>query len=304
MRGPIDAIAYKATPGTSDIRSGKLQAMIDNAARDNAPVFLPPGNYRCLEPHIAGQYPHHWHPRRFAARLWRRRPSDERRQGRAHRAFRPCSRRRQPLACRLCRRACCNLPASTKCSSTIAKSPAAANMRCNWSAAAGGSSAAEYQAPRKPAFILSSRPDLTITGNTVEDCGNGGILIHRWKKGEDGSIVTGNRITRIGANDGGTGQNGNGINIFRAGGVMVSGNQIADCAFTGVRANSASNVQIIWQSMPALRRNGDLLRIRIRRRRGQQQSHRRRGEWHLRSPISTRAAGSPALPAISSATCR
>ncbi len=66
-------------------------------------------------------------------------------------------------------------------------------------------------------------------------------FIHRWDKGEDGSIVTGNRIARIGANDGGTGQNGNGINIFRAGDVLVSDNQIADCAFTAVRANSASN---------------------------------------------------------------
>ena len=44
LRGPIDAIAYKATPGTSDIKSGKLQAMIDSAARNNVPLLLPPGN--------------------------------------------------------------------------------------------------------------------------------------------------------------------------------------------------------------------------------------------------------------------
>jgi len=85
---------------------------------------------------------------------------------------------------------------------------------------------------------------LTVTGNSVEDCGNGGILIHRWEKAEDGSSVTDNRIARIGANGGGTGQNGNGINVFRADDVLVSGNRIADCAFTAIRANSASNVQI------------------------------------------------------------
>ncbi|MEX2691396.1 TIGR03808 family TAT-translocated repetitive protein [Rhizobium mongolense] len=85
---------------------------------------------------------------------------------------------------------------------------------------------------------------LAITGNTVADCGNGGILVHRFEKGEDGTVVTGNRVRRIRADDGGTGQNGNGINVFRAGGVMVANNQIADCAFTAVRANSGDNVQI------------------------------------------------------------
>jgi uncharacterized secreted repeat protein (TIGR03808 family) len=85
---------------------------------------------------------------------------------------------------------------------------------------------------------------LSITDNTVSDCGNAGILVWRWQEGEDGTIVTGNRVERIAALDGGTGQNGNGINVFRAGSVIVSGNRIADCAFTAVRANSASNVQI------------------------------------------------------------
>jgi uncharacterized secreted repeat protein (TIGR03808 family) len=85
---------------------------------------------------------------------------------------------------------------------------------------------------------------LTISDNTVEDCGNAGILVYRWSQGEDGTIVTGNRVTRIGATAGGTGQNGNGINVFRAHGVIVANNRIADCAFTAIRANSANNVQI------------------------------------------------------------
>ena len=85
---------------------------------------------------------------------------------------------------------------------------------------------------------------LTIANNTIEDCGNGGILVHRWSEGEDGTIITGNRVARIGASDGGTGQNGNGINVFRAHGVIVSNNRITDCAFTAIRANAANNVQI------------------------------------------------------------
>ncbi len=83
---------------------------------------------------------------------------------------------------------------------------------------------------------------LTVADNDVTDCGNGGILIHRWQEGEDGSAVTGNRVSRIGARNGGTGQFGNGINLFRARGVTVSGNRVADCAFSAIRANSASNM--------------------------------------------------------------
>jgi uncharacterized secreted repeat protein (TIGR03808 family) len=86
---------------------------------------------------------------------------------------------------------------------------------------------------------------IAITGNTVRDCANGGILVHRWQDGADGSIVSGNRVERIGARDGGTGQNGNGINVFRARNVQVHGNQIADCAFSAIRFNSASDAQII-----------------------------------------------------------
>jgi uncharacterized secreted repeat protein (TIGR03808 family) len=86
---------------------------------------------------------------------------------------------------------------------------------------------------------------LSITDNTIADCRNAGVQVYRWTAGPDGTIVTGNRIERIAAEAGGTGQHGNGINIFRAHGVIVANNRIAGCAFTAVRANSASNVQIV-----------------------------------------------------------
>jgi len=85
---------------------------------------------------------------------------------------------------------------------------------------------------------------LEISGNTVSDCANGGILVHRWQQAEDGTIVSGNRVERIGARSGGTGQNGNGINAFRAGNVVISGNIVSDCAFSAIRANSSSNLQV------------------------------------------------------------
>lgn len=85
---------------------------------------------------------------------------------------------------------------------------------------------------------------LSISGNSIEDCGNGGILVHRRNKGEDGTSVSGNRIARTGASYGGTGQFGNAVNIYRADAVSVTANHISDSAFTAIRANAASNVQI------------------------------------------------------------
>ncbi len=86
---------------------------------------------------------------------------------------------------------------------------------------------------------------LTITGNLVEKSENNGILIWQSKKRRDGSIVAQNRIRDIKAKDGGSGQNGNGINIYRAGHVTASDNVISGCRYSAVRCNSGDNVQII-----------------------------------------------------------
>jgi uncharacterized secreted repeat protein (TIGR03808 family) len=86
---------------------------------------------------------------------------------------------------------------------------------------------------------------LTIAANTIAGAADNGILVWRSTPGEDGTIVTGNRIGRIANRSGGTGQYGNGVNVYRAGSVMVSANRITDCAFTAVRANEAGNVQIV-----------------------------------------------------------
>ena len=86
---------------------------------------------------------------------------------------------------------------------------------------------------------------LEIVGNTITNAGNNGILVWRSTAGEDGTQVVGNRIEKIAANAGGSGQNGNGVNVYRAANVMVSGNRIADCTFTAVRGNAASNIQMV-----------------------------------------------------------
>jgi uncharacterized secreted repeat protein (TIGR03808 family) len=93
-------------------------------------------------------------------------------------------------------------------------------------------------------FSLDGR-GVRIAGNTVRGSGNNGILVWRSQAGDDGTLVIDNRIEDIAARAGGSGQNGNAINVFRAGNVMVRGNRIRGVAFSAVRGNAASNLQIV-----------------------------------------------------------
>jgi uncharacterized secreted repeat protein (TIGR03808 family) len=97
-------------------------------------------------------------------------------------------------------------------------------------------------------FALDSE-GLAITGNDIADIGNNGILVWTSTSREDGTLVSGNRIAHVAAEAGGSGQNGNGINVFRAGNVIVSGNRISDCAFSAVRNNAGSDCQITGNSV-------------------------------------------------------
>jgi uncharacterized secreted repeat protein (TIGR03808 family) len=105
---------------------------------------------------------------------------------------------------------------------------------------------------RKAALFSEDAGGLEIAHNHIHDCGDNGILVWRTEIGEDGTIVTGNRIERIAARSGGSGENGNGIAVFRAGSVLVNGNRIADCAFSAIRSNSGSNCQMIGNSCTRL----------------------------------------------------
>ena len=92
-------------------------------------------------------------------------------------------------------------------------------------------------------YSLDAR-GLTIADNTVRGAGDGGILVHRSQQGDDGTLILDNRVEDIRNVSGGSGQYGNAINVFRAGNVIVRGNRIARAAFSAVRGNAASNIQI------------------------------------------------------------
>ncbi|MEJ2125653.1 MAG: TIGR03808 family TAT-translocated repetitive protein [Alphaproteobacteria bacterium] len=89
---------------------------------------------------------------------------------------------------------------------------------------------------------------LEIASNHVHHCDNNGIQIWRAQKGSDATIVANNRVEHIAAKNGGSGQNGNGINVFRAADVIVTGNRIAHCAYSAVRSNAGSNILITANS--------------------------------------------------------
>jgi uncharacterized secreted repeat protein (TIGR03808 family) len=94
---------------------------------------------------------------------------------------------------------------------------------------------------------------LIVSRNTILGTNDNGIEILRTAIGDDGTLVLDNRIEDIKAGPGGSGQYGNAINAFRAGNVIVRGNRIKNCYYSAVRGNSASNIQITGNSVSGVR---------------------------------------------------
>jgi uncharacterized secreted repeat protein (TIGR03808 family) len=94
---------------------------------------------------------------------------------------------------------------------------------------------------------------LMVARNTISGTNDNGIEILRTAIGDDGTIVVDNRIEDIKAGPGGSGQYGNAINAFRAGNVIVRGNRIRNCDYSAVRGNSASNIHISDNSVSDVR---------------------------------------------------
>jgi uncharacterized secreted repeat protein (TIGR03808 family) len=102
------------------------------------------------------------------------------------------------------------------------------------------------------ALFCNDSRGLLIAANIIAKSGNGGIRLWQTDKRSDGSTIADNRIEDTGARGGGTGENGNAINVFRAADVIVRGNHIRNAAFSAIRGNSASNIQIIGNNCSAL----------------------------------------------------
>lgn len=243
IRGSINAEEFGVRPGALDDQSRSFQKMLDAASEHGAPVFLPPGDYVVSnirfprETRLIGvpgttRIVYGGRGFLFAAED----ASTVDLTGLSiDGANRPLGEQAQALV-EMRRVAAfvmdrCKVAASTR--SAIALERVSGSVERSTI-----EDAADY------AIYSVEAGHMRIASNVVADCANGGILVHRWQAAADGSIVTNNRIERIGARSGGTGQYGNGINVFRADNVIVANNHIADCAFSAIRANSAGNVQI------------------------------------------------------------
>jgi uncharacterized secreted repeat protein (TIGR03808 family) len=103
------------------------------------------------------------------------------------------------------------------------------------------------------AFVSFDARGLLVARNTIVGTNDNGVEILRSAIGDDGTLVLDNRIEDIKAGPGGSGQYGNAINAFRAGNVIVRGNRIRNCDYSAVRGNSASNIQISGNSVSDVR---------------------------------------------------
>jgi uncharacterized secreted repeat protein (TIGR03808 family) len=93
---------------------------------------------------------------------------------------------------------------------------------------------------------------LRIANNFVRGAGDSGIQVWRSTPGDDGTLIVDNRIDDINDTSGGSGQWGNAIGVFRAHNVMVRGNRIHHAAFSAIRGNSSSNLQILGNTCTGL----------------------------------------------------
>jgi uncharacterized secreted repeat protein (TIGR03808 family) len=82
---------------------------------------------------------------------------------------------------------------------------------------------------------------VNIERNNVGYCNNNGIMLWTSKQVGNTSIIINNYIHNISSSAGGTGQYGNGINIYRATGVRVADNNIYNCAYSAIRINAGGD---------------------------------------------------------------
>lgn len=85
--------------------------------------------------------------------------------------------------------------------------------------------------------IWSENAKISALDNKLSSLSNNGIAIWRSALTGDSSTISGNEINGIDSVAGGTGQNGNGVSVFRAIGVTITNNKIFNAQYSAVRCN-------------------------------------------------------------------
>ncbi|MEH6950130.1 TIGR03808 family TAT-translocated repetitive protein [Nitrobacter sp. NHB1] len=246
-----DATHYGVRPNSPDDQTRALQRAIDEAARANAPLALPPGVYRTGPLHLT-KGSQLIGVRGATTLIFTGGASLLSTEGADHIGLGnltldgggiPLPERRGLIHClggRDLRILGCEITGSGRSAIWLEN-------------IAGEISGNVIEKTATTAIVSFDALGLTVARNTILETNDNGIEILRTAIGDDGSIVTGNRIETVKAGPGGSGQHGNAINAFRAGNVIVSGNRISDCDYSAVRGNSASNIQITGNSVSGVR---------------------------------------------------
>lgn len=242
-RGAIDATQEGIVPGSREAKRGVWRAVMERAAAAGRPLFLPPGRYPVADlvvppdTHIIGV------PRQtrivYAGGDFLLRAENATRfriegvvvdgaglplhpdaHGLVH-----CEEVGEAVA------EDCEVVGSTAAGLSFRNS-AGRIERCRVSSA------------RTIGIHVSHSRGMAVTDNVVADCGDTGIMVHRYEEGPDDTIVRGNRVSGIKALSGGSGQHGNGINLVKANGVIVADNRVDGCALSAIRCFSSDNVQV------------------------------------------------------------
>ena len=243
----VDAGQFGVRPGSADDQTRALQRAIDETARTGTPLALAPGIYRTGQLRLSSGT--HLVGARGATRLL---PTQGESllsgTGAEHvtlrglvldGAGRPLPERRglvQLESCKAVKIADCTIAGSGR-----------NGIVCI--AVAGEVSDSTIAQTADAGLFAVDSAGLLLARNRIDRAGNNGIQVWRSMAGEDGTLIIDNRLENIGNRSGGSGQYGNAINVFRAGNVIVRGNRINNCAFSAVRGNAASNLQIEGNSV-------------------------------------------------------
>jgi uncharacterized secreted repeat protein (TIGR03808 family) len=243
MRGSLDAAQEGLVPGAEEDQSRRLAAALSKAEAENQALFLPPGRYLVAELDL----PPHTHLIGVP--------------GRTHLAFSGGGFMLRARGAPFLRMEGILLdggavPISGDSAALLAAEDVD-ELVIDDCAFAGSVASALYlrncagrverskvRDARYVGIALSQSRGMALLDNVVSACGDTGILVGRDEEGSDDTIVRGNRVTRIRADSGGTGQYGNGINIAQANGVVIADNRVDDCLFSAIRCFSSDNVQV------------------------------------------------------------
>jgi uncharacterized secreted repeat protein (TIGR03808 family) len=246
-----DATQYGVRPGSPDDQTRALQRAIDEAARAQAPLALPPGTYRTgllrlqSGSHIVGV--------RGATKLvFNGGASMFQSQGAGHVGLNGITLDGGGIALPA-RRGLVHCLGGADIRIIDCEIRGSGGAGIWFEEVSGDVSGNIITNTASTAFVSFDAQGLQVARNTIIGTNDNGIEILRNAIGDDGTQVVDNRIEDIKAGPGGSGQYGNAINAFRAGNVIVRGNRIRNCDYSAVRGNSASNIQIAGNSVSDVR---------------------------------------------------